>query len=88
MKQSERFKKKVWRNPPKNKSKGFRVTEKTGLGRCAECKERNTSSKRLKARRAFSAPKSHQRASRPYGGYLCNKCLKKAAIKQAREIES
>ena len=88
MKPSERFRKKVWRKPPKGDAKGMRVSKKTGIGRCAVCKEIITSLKRQKVRRAFTTPKNQLRTNRPFGGYLCTKCLKAAIIQKTREIES
>jgi len=86
MKPSDRFAKKVWRKPPKNKSKGHKMSNKTGKGICAICKQPMTSSKRRLARRNFSPAKSTTRANRPYGGYICNKCLKVQVIEQTRKL--
>jgi large subunit ribosomal protein L34e len=86
MKPSERFAKKVWRKPPKNKSKGHKMPNKSGKGKCAICKLPMTSSKSKLARRNFSPAKSSTRANRPYGGYICTKCLKVQVIEQTRAI--
>ncbi|MGC9779084.1 MAG: hypothetical protein HZR80_07565 [Candidatus Heimdallarchaeota archaeon] len=87
MKPSERFAKKVWRKPPKSPSKGHKMPNKSGLGRCAICNEKITSSKRKLLRRNFSPAKSTVRSNRPYGGYICNKCLKHQAVKETRALQ-
>ncbi len=86
MKPSDRFTKKVWRKPPKNQSKQHKMSNKTGKGKCAICKEPMTSSKRKLARRNYNPAKSSTRTNRPYGGYICNKCLKQQTIEQTQQL--
>ncbi len=86
MKPSERFAKKVWRKPPKKDSKGHKVPNKSGVGKCAICKQQISSSKSKLARRNFSPAKNTIRTNRPYGGYICTKCLKIQAIEQTRAL--
>ena len=88
MKPSQRFTKKVWRKPPKNDSKGFKVKKKTGLGRCSVCKQIITSSKRKLTKNSFNVAKSASKTNRPYGGNICTKCLRELAITETRKLES
>ena len=88
MKPSERFTKKVWRKPPKQDAKGFKVKNKTGLGKCSICKEIISSSKKKEVRRSFNVAKSASKTNRPYGGNICTKCLRKLAITETRKLES
>jgi ribosomal protein L34E len=39
-------------------------------------------------RRSFSPAKSSMRSNRPYGGTICNKCLKSHIIKETRALSS
>ena len=87
MKPSERFTKKVWRKPPKNQSIGHKMPNKSGLGTCAICNQKITSSKRKLLRRNYSPSKNTVRSNRPYGGYICNKCLKQQAVKETRALQ-
>lgn len=84
MKPSERFAKKVWRKPPKSDPKGHKVPAKSGLGKCAICKEQISSTKRRLMRYNTSPTKSRTKTNRPYGGYLCTKCLRKQIIETNR----
>ncbi|NHJ84314.1 MAG: 50S ribosomal protein L34e [Asgard group archaeon] len=84
MKPSQRFAKKVWRKPPKEDSKGKTIPKKTGKTRCALCNAHINSAKRNLARRNYKPAKSTIRPNRPYGGYLCTKCLRIQIIKEAR----
>jgi len=86
MKPSERFAKKVWRKPPKYKSKAHKVAQKTGNAYCAVCKGLISSSKKRLLRRNFSPAKSAIRTNKPYGGYLCTKCLRLKAIQETRAL--
>lgn len=88
MKPSERFAKKVWRKPPKKDPKGHKVPVKSGLGKCAICKEQITSTKKRLMKNNTSPTKSHTRTNRPYGGYICTKCMRKQIIETNRELQT
>jgi ribosomal protein L34E len=88
MKPSERFTKKTWRKPPKSKSKGYKMPNKKGYDRCALCKGKINSSKSTLLRKSYSPAKSSMRSNRPYGGTICNKCLKAQIIKETRALSS
>lgn len=88
MKPSERFAKKIWRKPIKKDAKGYKIAKKTGLGRCAICKEIITSTKKKLLKDTFNSSKSSTRTNRAYGGYLCSKCFREQIIKNTRELET
>ncbi|MBN1329594.1 MAG: hypothetical protein JXA54_08990 [Candidatus Heimdallarchaeota archaeon] len=87
MKPSERFAKRVWRKPPKNNAKTLRTSNKTGTAKCAICKEIIPSSKQRLLRKNFKPAKSSIRTNKPYGGHICNKCLRQKAIDGTRALE-
>jgi ribosomal protein L34E len=87
MKPSERFTKKTWRKPPKKDVKGHKMPNKTGMGKCAICKQQITSRKIKLSKNSFKAPKSTSKSNKPYGGYICNKCLRLQAIQETRKLE-
>ncbi|MEA2070489.1 MAG: hypothetical protein U9O98_04285 [Asgard group archaeon] len=87
MRPEERFAKKVKRKPPKYDAKGHDVEKKTGYTRCAICKAKISSSQRKPLRNSFNNPKSQTRTNRPYGGYLCNKCLREQIVKATHALE-
>lgn len=87
MKPSERFTKKTWRKPPKKDVKGHKMPNKTGMGKCAICKQQITSRKIKLSKNSYNAPKSTSKTNKPYGGYLCTKCLKLQAIQTIRKSE-
>ncbi|MCF2143016.1 MAG: 50S ribosomal protein L34e [Candidatus Heimdallarchaeota archaeon] len=88
MKPSQRFQKKVWRKPPKQKSKQHKIPNKIGKAKCAVCKKPINSAKRNLARENFKRAKSSVRTNRPYGNYLCTTCLRKLAIKETRALQT
>ncbi|HUT82043.1 MAG TPA: hypothetical protein VMZ29_12655 [Candidatus Bathyarchaeia archaeon] len=87
MKPSERFAKRVWRKPPKSKAKTLKVSNKTGTAKCAVCKEIIPSSKQRLVRRNYSPAKSSIRTNKPYGGYICSKCLRQKAIDETIALQ-
>ncbi len=87
MKPSDRFAKKVWRKPPKNDAKGMKTSNKTGSTKCAICKEIIPSSKKQLLRNSFKSAKSSIRTNKPYGGYICTKCLRQKAIEETRALQ-
>lgn len=64
------------------------MANKKGYDRCAVCKGKINSSKSTLMRRSYSPAKSSIRSNRPYGGSVCNKCLKAHAIKETRALFS
>ncbi|NHJ47575.1 MAG: hypothetical protein FK733_07295 [Asgard group archaeon] len=88
MKPSERFTKKTWRKPPKQKAKGYKMPNRKGYDYCSICKNKINSSKKTLMRRSYSPAKSSIRSNRPYGGSVCNKCLKAQAIKETRALSA
>lgn len=88
MKPSDRFTKKTWRKPPKNKSKGYKMPNKKGIDRCAICKGKINSSKSTLMRRSYGPAKSSIRSNRPYGGSICNQCLRDKIIKETRALST
>ena len=87
MKPSERFTKKTWRKPPKKDVKGHKMPNKSGMGKCAICKQQITSRKIKLLKNSYNAPKSASKTNKPYGGYICTKCLKLQAIQETRKLE-
>ncbi|MFW9924571.1 MAG: hypothetical protein ACFFDW_14920 [Candidatus Thorarchaeota archaeon] len=87
MRPSERFAKKVWKKPPKKEAKGFKISNKTGYGKCNICNEIITSSKKIHNRRMFNSSKSSSRTNRPYGGQICSSCLKQKIIEKTQELQ-
>jgi len=88
MKPSERFAKKIWKKPIKKDAKGYKIAKKTGLGRCAICKEVISSSKKRLLKDSFNTTKSSTSTNRAYGGYLCTKCFRDQITKKTRELET
>jgi len=86
MKPSERFTKKTWRKPPKGDSKGHKMPNKSGIGKCAICKQQISSRKIKLLKNSFNASKSTSKTNKPYGGYICTKCLRLQAIQETRKL--
>ena len=88
MKPSDRFAKKVWKKPPKEDTKGYKIAKKTGLGRCAICKGVINSRKKYLLKDKNKITSSDANTNRPYGGYLCSKCFREQIIKETQNLET
>ncbi len=60
--------------------------KKPKVAKCAICKKPLHGIPRLTPKELKKLPKTKKRPERPYGGYLCSKCLKEILKEKARSL--
>jgi large subunit ribosomal protein L34e len=60
---------------------------KPGKAICAICKTELKGVPRERQYKMQNMPKTAKRPERPYGGYLCTKCMRKKIIEKARAMK-
>ena len=68
--------KKIKVRTPGGKVKIVKRREKVGPARCAECGTPLHGIPRLVPSKMRKLPKSRRKVNRPYGGYLCTRCMR------------
>lgn len=63
-----------------------KVKKKVGFPKCAVCKNPLHGVKRLRRSKLRKLAKTEKRPERPYGGYLCSKCMREIMKERARKI--
>ena len=71
----------IKRNTPGGKPTVHYVRRRPGKAKCAVCKKPLGGIPRLRQAKFSNLPKSQKKPNRPFGGYLCPRCLK-SSIKQ------
>ncbi|MBW2990455.1 50S ribosomal protein L34e [Candidatus Woesearchaeota archaeon] len=74
----------VQKKMPGGRTKQTYVKRKPKLPKCAECRVELKGIPRLRDNKAKNIAKTKKRPSRPYGGFLCNKCARVKLKKEAR----
>ncbi|AEH06663.1 50S ribosomal protein L34e [Methanothermococcus okinawensis] len=78
--------KKISRRAPGNKTVLHYRREKPSNARCACCGALLNGVPKGRAYQIAKLSKTEKRPERPYGGYLCPKCLKRLIIEKARNL--
>ncbi|HJX05437.1 MAG TPA: 50S ribosomal protein L34e [Candidatus Nanoarchaeia archaeon] len=74
----------VQRRMPGGKVKRVYLARKPGVVRCAVCGAELQGIPRLSLVKAKNISKSKKRPERPYGGFLCNNCVREKLKQEAR----
>ena len=75
---------KIFVKTPCGKTKIQYRKRKPRRARCADCKVELSGIARERPRKMQNMTKSKKRPTRPYGGNLCSKCMRKKMIEKAR----
>jgi large subunit ribosomal protein L34e len=76
--------KKIAKRTPGGKLTIHYRREKVGFARCARCKKPLIGVPSLSRVEISRLPKSRRRPTRPYGGYLCSRCMRSEIKKRVR----
>lgn len=75
IKMARKFKK-IKKRTPSGKSVIRRGRRKPSIAKCAACGAPLHGMPRLRPSKLKNVPKSKRRPNRPYGGYLCTRCMR------------
>ncbi|WP_457611700.1 50S ribosomal protein L34e [Methanocaldococcus sp.] len=78
--------KKVYVRGPGNRTLIHYRRKKVGRAKCALCGAQLNGVPRGRQAEISKLSKTEKRPERPYGGYLCPKCLKRLMIKKGRNL--
>ncbi len=59
---------------------------KPKLGKCSKCGDKLKGVPRERPYKMVRMNKSKKRPSRPYGGFLCSKCMRKLFVEKAKSL--
>lgn len=76
---------KVYRRTPGGRTVIHYRRKKVDWAKCANCGSILNGVPRLRPSEMRKLSKSERRPNRPYGGYLCPRCLRREVIRRARE---
>lgn len=77
--------KKIKKRTPGGKLKIVKRRKKPTVARCAVCGAALQGMPRLEPSKLRKVTKTRRRPSRPYGGYLCTRCMRELFKKKALE---
>lgn len=77
--------KKIKKRTPGGKLKIVKRRKKPTVARCAVCGAPLQGMPRLEPSKLRKVPKTRRRPNRPYGGYLCTRCMRELFKKKALE---
>ena len=78
--------KKIYKRGPGNKTLMHYRRKKPSKAKCASCGITLNGVPRGRPHEIAELSKTEKRPERPYGGYLCPKCLKRLMIERARNL--
>ncbi len=80
-----RIKKKIKKRTPSGRSIIRKRKRKPSAAKCANCGALLHGMPRLKPSKLKKLPKSKRRPNRPYGGYLCTRCMRELFKSSSKE---
>ena len=84
-KRKSRSKRKIYVRVPSGKVNIQFRKRKPAKAQCAECGAILKGVARVRANRLHRIPKTKKRPSRPFGGFLCTRCMRKQIIRNIKE---